>query len=44
MFVMGDCRGDSFDSRYWGTVPGSYGIGKVDAVVWRGGHLRIHWF
>jgi signal peptidase I len=43
-FVMGDCRGDSFDSRYWGTVPGSYVIGKVDAVVWRGGHPWIHWF
>jgi signal peptidase I len=43
-FVMGDCRGDSFDSRYWGTVPGSSVIGKVDAVVWRGGHPWIHWF
>ncbi len=43
-FMMGDCRGDSFDSRYWGTVPGSYVIGKVDAVVWRGGHPWIHWF
>jgi signal peptidase I len=43
-FVMGDCRGDSFDSRYWGTVPASFVIGKVDAVVWRNGHPWIHWF
>jgi len=43
-FVMGDCRGDSFDSRYWGTVPATSIIGKVDAVVWRGGHPWIHWF
>ena len=43
-FVMGDCRGDSFDSRYWGTVPASSVIGKVDAIVWRNGHPWIHWF
>jgi signal peptidase I len=26
-FVMGDCRGDSADSRVWGTVPASYIVG-----------------
>lgn len=43
-FVMGDCRGDSDDSRYWGTVPSSDIIGKVDAIVWREGHPWFHWF
>ena len=43
-FVMGDCRGDSGDSRYWGTVPGSYIIGKVDLIIWRSGHPWFHWF
>lgn len=43
-YVMGDCRGDSDDSRYWGTVPGSGVIGKVDAVVWRNNHPWFHWF
>jgi signal peptidase I len=43
-FMMGDCRGDSGDSRYWGTVPGSYIIGKVDMIIWRNGHPWIHWF
>jgi signal peptidase I len=43
-YVMGDCRGDSDDSRYWGTVPGSYVIGKVDAIIWRNGHPWFHWF
>jgi signal peptidase I len=43
-FVMGDCRGDSDDSRYWGTVSSSEIIGKVDAVVWRNGHPWFHWF
>jgi signal peptidase I len=43
-FVMGDCRGDSSDSRYWGTVPQGNIIGKVTAIVWRGGHPWIHWF
>lgn len=43
-YVMGDCRGDSDDSRYWGTVPLSDVIGKVDAIVWRHGHPWFHWF
>jgi signal peptidase I len=43
-FMMGDCRGDSSDSRAWGTVPASYIIGKVTVVIWRHGHPWIHWF
>jgi signal peptidase I len=43
-FVMGDCRGDSDDSRVWGTVPSSNIVGKVVAVVWRNGHPWLHWF
>lgn len=43
-FVMGDCRGDSDDSRFWGTVPASNIIGKVSAVIWRHNHPWLHWF
>ncbi|HUY30945.1 MAG TPA: signal peptidase I [Acidimicrobiales bacterium] len=43
-FVLGDCRGNSEDSRYWGTVPQSYIVGKVFVVVWRHGHPWFHWF
>jgi signal peptidase I len=43
-FVMGDCRGDSDDSRYWGTVPASNIVGKVDVIMWRHGHPWLHWF
>ena len=43
-FVMGDCRGDSEDSRYWGTVPLANVIGKVSAIVWRNNHPYLHWF
>jgi len=43
-FVMGDCRGDSYDSRYWGTVPQSYIVGKVFVVIWQHGHPWLHWF
>ncbi len=43
-FVMGDCRGDSWDSRFWGTVPAANIIGKVNAVVWRNNHPWLHWF
>lgn len=43
-FVMGDCRGNSLDSRYFGDVPATHVIGKVVAVVWRSGHPWFHWF
>ena len=43
-FVMGDCRGNSLDSRAWGTVPKSLIVGKVFVVFWRNGHPFIHWF
>jgi signal peptidase I len=43
-FVMGDCRGDSSDSRVWGTVPTRNIIGRVFVVVWRHNHPWFHWF
>jgi len=43
-YVMGDCRGDSFDSRYWGTVPVTNVIGRVFVVIWRHNHPWFHWF
>ncbi|HXQ61578.1 MAG TPA: signal peptidase I [Acidimicrobiales bacterium] len=43
-FVMGDCRGDSDDSRYWGTVPSALIVGKVDVIIWRNSHPWLHWF
>jgi signal peptidase I len=43
-FMMGDCRGNSLDSRSWGTVPQSYIVGKVFLVIWRHGHPWFHWF
>jgi signal peptidase I len=43
-FVMGDCRGDSDDSRSWGTVPAGNIIGTVVAVIWRHNHPWLHWF
>jgi len=33
-YVMGDNRTDSCDSRYWGPIPRSLIVGKVEMRVW----------
>jgi signal peptidase I len=42
VFVMGDNRGNSCDSRWWGPIPESTIVGKVDLRVWP--LSRLHWF
>jgi signal peptidase I len=32
--MMGDNRGDSDDSRYWGPVPTAWIIGQAVATYW----------
>ena len=39
VFVMGDNRGRSEDSRFWGPVPISWVIGQAVAVYWPPGHV-----
>jgi signal peptidase I len=33
-FVMGDNRRDSYDSRYWGPLPGDYVVGRAFVRMW----------
>jgi signal peptidase I len=41
-FMMGDNRGDSCDSRFWGPIPKSLMVGKVDLLIWP--LTRVHFF
>jgi signal peptidase I len=41
-FMMGDNRDQSEDSRYWGVLQGRLIVGKVLAVIWRGGGPVFH--
>jgi signal peptidase I len=41
-FMMGDNRGDSCDSRFWGPISKSLMVGKVDVRIWP--LTRFHFF
>ncbi len=43
-FMMGDNRGFSMDSRYFGAVNKAYFVGKVDLIYWRHGFIYFHLF
>ncbi|MBN9414095.1 MAG: signal peptidase I [Candidatus Eremiobacteraeota bacterium] len=40
LFVMGDHRSNSFDSRYWGTIPRDFVTGKAVVVAFPPNHWR----
>jgi signal peptidase I len=43
-YVMGDNRGISCDSRYWGPIKGTSIIGRVVILWWHDSHPDLHFF
>jgi len=44
VYLLGDNRSISCDSRFWGPIPTSSIVGKVVAIFWRSGHPYLHFF
>lgn len=44
VFLLGDNRSISCDSRFWGPIPTSSIVGKVVMIFWRSGHPYLHFF
>lgn len=42
LYVLGDNRAGSCDSRYWGPIQGSSIVGKAILVIWHNNHPDLH--